>query len=596
MKHSPTTMTSSTQTSVRWRRLGFAMATTTTFLAMLGLMAYTLAPGGLDIIDCLMLAAFAITLPWSVIGFWNALIGLSLMVFSRRPEVIASPAAALGLGNEPITERTAILVCVRNEDPARLRRNLESMLSGLATSGAADKLHCFILSDSFKPEVVDVEALLANELRRRFEGRLAVTYRRREVNTGYKAGNIRDFCDRWGNGFDHMVVLDADSFMSTRAILRLIRVMQADRKLGIVQSLVVGMPSSSPFARIFQFGMRLGMRSFTLGSAFWQADCGPYWGHNAIIRVKPFMEQCDMPLVGGKHILSHDQVEAALMRRAGYEVRVLPVEDGSWEENPPTLLEFMRRDLRWCEGNMQYWRLLTLPGLHGLSRFQLVFAILMYIGSPAWMLFALLASTRHALIATPGPVFRPETGSLLLIFVLTMTFAPKLATVFDVLVHGALRRSFGGGLRFISNLLLDTLFTTILSPIMAVTHTAFIGGLCIGRTIGWTSQLRDEHAVSFTDAFSRLWLQTWVGIMGISWFAKISLATMFYSLPLVGSLVLAVPFAMVTARPGLGLLFARLGVARIPEETLPPAALGDLKLTAIHAVSPARAAVAGAVP
>ena len=589
-------MTSPTQTSIRWRRLAFFLATSATFLAMLGMMAYTLSPGGLDIIDCLMLAAFAITLPWSVIGFWNALIGLGLMIVSRRPEVIASPAAALGQNNEPITERTAVLVCVRNEDPSRLRRNLENMLSGLATSGAADKLHCFILSDSYKPDVVDTEALLANELRRRYDGRLPQTYRRREMNTGYKAGNIRDFCERWGSGFDHMVVLDADSFMSTQAILRLIRIMQADTKLGIVQSLVVGMPSTSPFARIFQFGMRLGMRSFTLGSAFWQADCGPYWGHNAIIRVKPFMEQCDMPLVGGKHVLSHDQVEAALMRRAGYEVRVLPIEDGSWEENPPTLLEFMRRDLRWCEGNMQYWRLLTLPGLHGLSRFQLVFAILMYIGSPAWMAFALLASTRHVLIETPGPVFRPDTGSLLLIFVLTMTFAPKLATVFDVLIHSAARRSFGGSIRFVFNLLLDTLFTTILAPIMAVTHTVFIGGLCFGRTIGWPSQLRDEHAVSFADAWNRLWLQTWVGAMGISWFAKISVTTLLYSLPLVGSLALAVPFAMVTALPGLGLVLARFGIARIPEETAPPDALSDLKLAAVTAVSPARPAVAGAVP
>jgi membrane glycosyltransferase len=564
---------------------------------MLELMAYTLSPGGLDAIDWLMIAAFAITLPWSVIGFWNALIGFSLMVFSRRPEVIASPVAALGLDDAPITERTAILVCVRNEDPARLRRNLEAMLDGLAASDAAGKLHCFILSDSFKPEIASAEEMLAADLTRRFGERLPLTYRRRKINTGYKAGNIRDFCERWGTEFEHMVVLDADSFMSTDAILRLIRVMQADPKLGIVQSLVVGLPSTSPFARIFQFGMRLGMRSFTLGSAFWQADCGPYWGHNAIIRVKPFVEQCALPLIKDKHILSHDQVEAALMRRAGYEVRVLPIEDGSWEENPPTLLEFMRRDLRWCEGNMQYWRLLRMPGLHGLSRFQLAFAILMYIGSPAWMAFALLASTRHVFIDVPGPVFRPDTGALLLTLALVMSFAPKLATVFDVLTHGPLRRSFGGAFRFMANFVLDALFTTILSPIMAVTHTVFIGGLSIGRTIGWTSQLRDDHTVSFTTAFTRLWPQTWVGAMGISWFAKISAVALLWAVPLVGSLVIAVPFAIVTALPTLGLAWARLGVARIPEETAPPEALDNLKLAAVAAVLPARAAVAdGAVP
>ena len=284
------------------------------------------------------------------------------------------------------------------------------------------------------------------------------------------------------------------------------------------------------------------------------------------------------------------------MRRAGFEVRVLPLEDGSWEENPPTLLEFMRRDLRWCEGNMQYWRLLALPGLHGLSRFQLVFAILMYIGSPAWMAFALLASTRHVLIETSGPVFRPESGGLLLILVLSMTFAPKLATVFDVLARGRLRQSFGGTMRFVGNLMLDTLFTTILAPIMAVTHTVFIGGLCVGRTMGWTSQLRDEHTVSFASAVSRLWLQTWVGAMGVSWFAHISAMALVYSLPLVGSLVIAIPFAMVSALPALGMIFARWGVARIPEESAPPEALNGLGLAAIVAVAPSRAEIADVRP
>ena len=171
--------------------------------------------------------------------------------------------------------------------------------------------------------------------------------------------------------------------------------MQAHPKIGILQSLVVGMPSASAFARIFQFGMRHGMRSYTMGQAWWVGDCGPFWGHNALVRIKPFHEQCDLPMLPGKpplggHVLSHDQVEATLMRRAGYEVRVLPEERGSWEENPPTMLEFARRDVRWCQGNMQYLKLLDLPGLYPMSRFQLVWAILMFIGIPAWTLMIAL--------------------------------------------------------------------------------------------------------------------------------------------------------------------------------------------------------------
>ena len=162
--------------------------------------------------------------------------------------------------------------------------------------------------------------------RRAGRDRIAITYRRREINTGFKAGNIRDFCERWGGEHEFAVMLDADSFMTADAILRLVRIMQADPNLGILQGLVVGLPSTSAFARIFQFGMRLGMRSYTIGSAWWQGDCGPYWGHNAVLRLKPFIAHCQLPTVDDDHILSHDQLEAALMRRAGYDVRVLPEE------------------------------------------------------------------------------------------------------------------------------------------------------------------------------------------------------------------------------------------------------------------------------
>src|SRR4029077_3336826 len=188
---------------------------------------------------------------------------------------------------------------------------------------------------------------------------------------------------------DYAIVLDADSLMTPRAMLRLVRIMQARPAIGILQTLVTGLPSASPFARIFQFGMRLGMRSYTLGAASWQGDCGPYWGHHAIVRLAPFREHGELPVrpggppLGG-HVLSHDQLEAVLMRRAGYEGRVLPEEEGSGKENPPTLLEFIRRDLRWCQGNMQYFHFLPLPRLLPVSRCQLGLAIAMYLAAPAW--------------------------------------------------------------------------------------------------------------------------------------------------------------------------------------------------------------------
>ena len=233
------------------------------------------------------------------------------------------------------------------------------------------------------------------------------------MNSGFKAGNVRDFCERWGSRHEFAVTLDADSFMPADAIIRLVRIMQVDPRLGILQGLIVGLPSTSLFARIFQFGMRLGMRSYTIGSAWWQGDCGPYWGHNAILRLKPFIEHCQLPVLTGdgeaeRHILSHDQIEAALMRAAGYHVRVLPREDLGWEDNPPTVLEFMRRDLRWCQGNMQYWRFLMLPNLTSVSRYQLVLAILMFIGSPAWVGLLVLATAALVLCDNPADIMRAD--------------------------------------------------------------------------------------------------------------------------------------------------------------------------------------------
>ena len=270
-------------------------------------------------------------------------------------------------GDEPITASTAILLCIRNEPPERVVRLLEPMLRA-SPPRLGERFHVYVLSDTSEGDLAAAEDARFAALPASGAGGSAMTYRRRAVNTGFKAGNIRDFCERWGKDHDFAVLLDADSVMTGDLVLRLVRLMQADPRLGILQSLVIGMPSTSAFARIFQFGMRLGMRSYTIGSAWWQGDCGPYWGHNAIVRLAPFMAHCRLPMltedapVGG-HVLSHDQVEAVLMRKAGYEVRVLPEEGASFEQNPPTLTEFIRRDLRWCQGNMQYWHFLRMPGL-----------------------------------------------------------------------------------------------------------------------------------------------------------------------------------------------------------------------------------------
>src|SRR5690606_36020902 len=248
----------------------------------------------------------------------------------------------------PSLVRTAVLMTLRNEDPARAILRLKTVKESLDRTGYGGQFSYFVLSDTNDPSIAAAEEEAVQAWKRSLPDPDQVVYRRRAENTGYKAGNLRDFCERWGGDYELMLPLDADSLMSGETILRMVRIMQAHPQLGILQSLVVGMPSASAFARIFQFGMRHGMRSYTVGQAWWAGDCGPFWGHNALVRIRPFAQKCQLPILPGKpplggHVLSHDQLEAALMRKAGYEVRVLPVEGGSWEENPPTMLEFIRR-------------------------------------------------------------------------------------------------------------------------------------------------------------------------------------------------------------------------------------------------------------
>jgi membrane glycosyltransferase len=573
------------------RRVLFAVLFAATMAGSLALAALALAPGGFGIVDVTLLALFAVTLPWMVAGFWNAVIGLLIVRLCADPIAAVMPMAARIRGDEPVTASTAILLCIRNELPERIIRNLEPMLAGLDAAGYGERFHLFILSDTGDASIAANEEACFTALTARWGDRVGITYRRRAVNTGFKAGNIRDFCERWGRTHDFAVTLDADSLMTADAVLRLVRIMQANPGLGILQGLIVGLPSTSAFARVFQFGMRLGMRSYTIGSAWWQGDCGPYWGHNAVLRLEPFIAHCALAALPGdgpedRHILSHDQIEAVLMRAAGYDVRVLPQEDLGWEENPPTLIEFIRRDLRWCQGNMQYWRFLLLPGVKPVSRYQLVLAIVMFIGSPAWIGLLMLGTLAVAFCDTPASFIRADAGIALFACVVVMWFAPKIASVIEILLRPELRRGFGGAGLFMTNCVIEAVFSILLCPILWLGHTIFLTGLPFGREIGWIGQTRDDHAVPFTLALRNLWPHTLLGCAALGLLAMTHPAAIPYALFLAGGPALAIPFAMMTAWPWLGSLAARVGVGRLPEETTRPAVLLALALPAIESAAP----------
>jgi membrane glycosyltransferase len=546
-----------------------------TWLAMMWVAARILGTGGWTVTDIILLICFAAGTPWTVLGFWNALIGLWLLHFHKDPMAEVAPYAAAGDNPEPLRIKTAILMTLRNEDPARAILRLRTVKAGLDATGDGHTFSYFVLSDTNDPAVATAEDQAIAAWRAEDADRDRIVYRRRTDNTGFKAGNVRDFCERWGKDYELMLPLDADSLMSGTSIIRLVRMMQAHPKIGILQSLVVGMPSSSAFARIFQFGMRHGMRSYTMGQAWWVGDCGPFWGHNAVVRIKPFFEQCELPILPGKpplggHVLSHDQVEATFMRRAGYEVRVLPVENDSWEENPPTMLDFAKRDVRWCQGNMQYIKLLDTPGLYPMSRFQLVWAILMFVGIPAWtLMIALLPvaawearSIRH---------FPTGLAIGLYIVFFTMYLMPKIAGLIDVvLTKGGVAR-YGGPVRFLAGAAIELVFSFLQGAVSTIRTSIFMIGLAFGKSVVWGGQSRDAYGISWRTAIENLWPQTLFGVVVCGLLLLASPPVFWWSLPLTAGYLLAVPFAVITASPSLGRWFKKVGLCGIPEDFSEPA-------------------------
>jgi membrane glycosyltransferase len=546
-----------------------------TWLAMMWAAASILGSGGWTVVDAVLLVGFAFGTPWTVLGFWNALIGLWLLHFHRSSMEVVAPFAAAGDQPSPLRVKTAIFMTVRNEDPERAVRRLMTVKQSVDATGEGQSFSYFVLSDTNDPAVATAEEQAIAAWRAADPDRDRITYRRRTDNKGYKAGNVRDFCERWGGDFELMLPLDADSVMSGPAIVRLVRMMQAHPRVGILQSLVVGMPSGSAFARIFQFGMRHGMRSYTMGQAWWVGDCGPFWGHNAVVRIKPFLEQCDLPVLPGDpplggHVLSHDQVEATFMRRAGYEVRVLPIENDSWEENPPTMLDFAKRDVRWCQGNMQYIKLLDTPALYPMSRFQLVWAILMFVGIPAWtLMIALLPVAAWQAQALADFPVGMAIGLYVMFF--TMYLMPKIAGLIDaILTRGGVHR-YGGPVRFAVSAALELVFSFLQGAVSTIRTTIFMIGLAFGKSVAWGGQSRDAYGISWRTAITNLWPQTLFGIVVCGSLLMIAPAVFWWSLPLTAGYLMAIPFAVVTASPALGRAFKRLGICGIPEDFDPPA-------------------------
>jgi membrane glycosyltransferase len=518
--------------------LGLAGLVTT---ATLALGWHTLSAGGWTGWETAIFACLALNAPWLGLAAATGIAGFAIRLLARDPAALVLPT--LRTGDMPVEARTLIAACVRLEAMDQVLPPLERLIRDVhAQPDGAGRFALAILSDTPDGRAAEAEEAAIAELAARMPAG-ALLYRRRRDNAGYKAGNIMEFLDEHAAGFDFMLVLDADSEMSAAAVLRMVRLMQAEPGLAILQPTVAGRRAGSPFARLFGFGHRHGSRVWATGQAWWQGPDGPYWGHNALIRIKAFRAHARLPLLpGGETILSHDHVEAALLHGAGWAVRVLPEDAGSAERHPPDILLMLARDLRWAAGNMQYRHLLFRPDLGRIGRFQLFQAILHYALTPFWFAMLPLAALNAA---TGGGEGTPRAALLALLALCFLALnGPKLAGYAEALIRA--RR---GRVAMLRRMGQEVALGLLLDPLAALDRTVTVLRLALGLKPGWAPQGREADGVPWAVAARRFWWHTAAGLLLLALFAAAGPFAAMAALPAVAGLVLAIPLCTLSSRP-----------------------------------------------
>ncbi len=508
---------------------------------------------------------------------------------------------------------TAIVLPVYNEEVARVFAGLRAIYRSLERTGQLGHFDFYVLSDSTEPDQWVKEELAWVQLSRELGARGRIFYRRRRLNSNKKAGNLGDFLRRWGRRYRYMVVLDADSVMSGDTIVTLVRLMECNPRAGLVQTAPVLMRAETLFARVLQFSARLYGPVFLAGLNYWQQGEGNYWGHNAIIRVKAFIEHCALPQLPGREpfggrILSHDFVEAALLRRAGYEVWLTPGLEGSYEESPPTLLDYAKRDRRWCQGNLQHTWLLFARGLRSVSRIHLAMGILAYSSSLFWLVSLMLGTLVVVGFNLTGLTWLPEPGvagllglgagaqaGVLALATFVLLFLSKILAVLDLaLSPGGLAR-FGGLGRVLGGVLLEMVFSALLAPMLMLFHAKFVVATVLGSGVKWSTQRRaTADRTNWAEAVDTHLGHTLVGAAWALLLALLAPGLLPWMSPVLLGLMLSIPFSALTARRRHGLAARAAGLFVTPDELAPPAELRELDAAlAAREADPAEVALAG---
>ena len=467
-------------------------------------MVFVLGVNGLTPLAYFILLLFVSLFGWIALALTSGICGFVSVLAGGGRELSAEDSVL------PLAGRTALLMPIYNEAPARVMAALEALHGEVANLGATAKFDFFILSDTRDPDAWIAEEAAFLMLRQRTGG--SIYYRRRAQNTERKAGNIASWIASWGGAYDHFLILDADSVMTGEAVLRLAAAMERTPSAGLLQTLPVIVGSRTLFARMQQFAGRLYGPVIAHGITWWHGSEGNYWGHNAIIRTRAFAEAAGLPTLPGRkpfggHIMSHDFVEAALLRRAGWGVHMLPVLSGSYEEGPPSLADVSVRDRRWCQGNLQHAAVLPTRGLHWVSRLHLMMGIGAYGTAPLWLVFLLagiLLSLQSRFVlpdyfpAAPSlfpawPVVDPVRSRWVFILTMSVLLGPKLLAALAGILRE--RRAFGGALRIVAGVLIETILAGLIAPVAMLTQSAAVVSILSGRDGGWSPQRHEDGLV-----------------------------------------------------------------------------------------------------
>ncbi len=600
-----------------------------------------------------VIVLFVLTFGWIALYFWSSILGFSQLLKRARMPGITYPAdveaaldAEAGIAADDLRARqnpaapkvremasfikakTAVLMPIYNEEPAQVMARLLAIGEDLQQAGAGGRFDIFVLSDTTNPKIWVKEEKIWLEAKRILEsgsfgaesrsdteaaGRsggtagcagLHIYYRRRAQNTARKSGNIEDFCNRWGAEYDFMLVLDADSLMTAETIVKMARLMEANPHAGIIQASPQMVNSTSMFARMQQFAGKVAGPVVGAGLAYWQAGNSNYWGHNAIIRTRAFIDCCGLPKLKGKgpfggFILSHDFVEAALIARGGWSAWLLPELKGSYEECPPSMIDFAARDRRWCQGNLQHIKVLISRGLHPVSRVHFLTGIMSYLSSPLWLLFLLAGLSMVLFREFIPPQYFGQTYSLfpnwpvfdkygtigLFVLSMAMLLVPKFLGLAAYLkgnagkngrtdgVCGYVRSAWNAG----KSLGLEIVVSTLMAPVMMLFQSKFVFDILRGKSVGWNAQNRGDEGTSWQTAWQ---IHKWHTVLGavtalVVW--KYAHVLFWWLLPITLGLVLAVPLSVISSRVSAGRWLRERGWFVIPEEICEPKVLARAK-------------------